>query len=154
LLIRFLHQANVRKHTFNLCDKVWSTSAFICYANALHLLGAMRVLEGRKAIYIYIWRCYYIKYENLQIFFIHHTYYLNMRDLTIRCIKKTFVHTWYQNNKSGILMTLFANPIHKFLKAHILALNYPLTQFVISNDGNDVRIFENELKTSSICYFG
>jgi hypothetical protein len=47
-------------------------------------------------------------------------------------------------------MTLFANPIHKFLKAHILALNNPLTQ-VISNDG---RIFENEFKMSSICYLG
>jgi hypothetical protein len=38
-------------------------------------------------------------------------------------------------------MTLFANPIHKFLKAHILALNNPLTQVVISNDGNDGNFF-------------
>jgi hypothetical protein len=51
-------------------------------------------------------------------------------------------------------MTLFANPIHKFLKAHILALNNSLTQVVISNNGNDGRIFENEFKMSSICYIG
>jgi hypothetical protein len=40
-------------------------------------------------------------------------------------------------------MTLFANPIHKFLKVHVLALNNPLTQVVISNDGND-RIFKKK----------
>jgi len=38
-------------------------------------------------------------------------------------------------------MTLFAKLIHKFLKAHILALNNPLTQVVISNDGNDGKNF-------------
>jgi hypothetical protein len=38
-------------------------------------------------------------------------------------------------------MTLFANPIHKFLKAHILAQHNPLTQVVISNDGNDGNFF-------------
>jgi hypothetical protein len=49
-------------------------------------------------------------------------------------------------------MTLFANPIHKFLKAHILAQNNPLTQVIISNDGNDGRFFKNEFKMSTICY--